>query len=67
MNKMKFSNLKFSKISIASHNGKKYFLLYQNLINCIKNILAIPDIIRDFVLSYKNSKIKFKVTQNLII
>ena len=67
MNKMKFPNLEFSKISIASHNGKEYFLHYQNLINCIKNILAVPDITKDFAFSYENFEVKFKVTHNLII
>src|SRR3970040_861715 len=64
MNKMKFPNLEFSKISIASHNGKEYFLYYQDLISCIKNILAVPDITKDFALSYENFEVKnFKVIQ----
>lgn len=67
MNKMKFPNLEFSKISIASHNGKEYFLHYQDLINCIKNILAVPDIMKDFALSYENFEVKIKITHKLII
>lgn len=47
MNNMKFPNLTFKKICIASHNHKEYFLHYQDLIHCIKNILAIPDITQD--------------------
>lgn len=54
MNKMNFPNLVFNKICIAHHNGEDYFLHYQNLINCIKNILAMPDIIQDFALSFKD-------------
>ncbi|POG58478.1 hypothetical protein GLOIN_2v1488560, partial [Rhizophagus irregularis DAOM 181602=DAOM 197198] len=33
---------------------KDYFLYYQNLIQCIKNILAIPDITQNYALSYEN-------------
>src|SRR2546423_6848928 len=44
MNKMKFPNLSFNKICITYHNGKEYFLHYQSLIQCIENILAVPDI-----------------------
>ena len=58
MNNMKFPNLTFKKICIVSHNHKEYFLHYQDLIHCIKNILAIPDIIQDFALSFENCKIK---------
>ena len=58
MNNMKFPNLTFKKICIASHNHKEYFLHYQDLIHCIKNILAIPDITQDFALSFKNCEVK---------
>src|SRR6266480_3388838 len=54
MNKMKFSNLSFNKICITYHNGKEYFLHYQSLIQCVKNILAIPDITQNFALSFEN-------------
>ncbi|CAG8778010.1 13787_t:CDS:2, partial [Rhizophagus irregularis] len=54
MNNMKFSNLEFSKVLITKHKDKDYFLYYQNLIQCIKNILAIPDITQNFALSYEN-------------
>jgi len=58
MNNMKFPNLTFKKICIASHNHKEYFLHYQDLIHCIKNILAIFDITQDFALSFENCKVK---------
>jgi len=54
MNKMNYPNLIFSKICITHHNGKEYFLHYQNLINCIKNILAVPGITQNFALSSEN-------------
>src|SRR5947199_90874 len=39
MNKMNYPNLTFNKICITYYNRKEYFLHYQNLIHCIKNIL----------------------------
>lgn len=55
MNNMKFSNLdNFCKVLITNHGGKDYYLHYQNLIKCIKNILFVPDITQDFALSYEN-------------
>ncbi|GES98220.1 hypothetical protein GLOIN_2v1783703 [Rhizophagus clarus] len=56
MNNMKFSNLEFSKVLITKHEDKDYFLYYQNLIQCIKNILTVPDITQNFALSYENYK-----------
>lgn len=60
MNNMKFSNLEFSKVLITKHKDKDYFLYYQNLIQCIKNILAIPDITQNFALSYENFEVNAK-------
>src|SRR5438270_4091664 len=54
MNKMKFPNLSFNKICIIYHNGKEYFLHYQSLIQCIENILTVPDITQNFALSFEN-------------
>src|SRR2546429_7740105 len=54
MNKMKFSNLSFNKVCITYHNGKEYFLYYQSLIQCIKNILTVSNITQNFALSYEN-------------
>ncbi|CAG8728340.1 7087_t:CDS:2, partial [Rhizophagus irregularis] len=57
MNKMKFSNLTFKRILITTYNNKEYFLHYQDLLNCIKNILEIPDIMQDFALSFEDCKV----------
>src|SRR5436190_9715687 len=58
MNKMNYPNLTFNKICITYYNGKEYFLHYQNLINCIKNILEVPGITEDFALSYENYEVQ---------
>ncbi|GBC25907.2 hypothetical protein GLOIN_2v1791080 [Rhizophagus irregularis DAOM 181602=DAOM 197198] len=48
----------FSKVLITKHKDKDYFLYYQNVIQCIKNILAIPDITQNFALSYENFEVE---------
>jgi len=58
MNKMNYPNLTFNKICITYYNGKEYFLHYQNLIHCIKNILEVPGITEDFALSYENYEVQ---------
>ena len=58
MNKMNYPNLKFNKICIANYNGKEYFLHYQDLESCVKNILSVPDITRNFTSSFKNYKVQ---------
>src|SRR5579859_4492157 len=54
INNMKFPNLLFKKICVACHNNQEYFLHYQDLMQCIKNILAVPDITQNLALSYEN-------------
>jgi len=58
MNKMNYPNLTFNKICITYYNRKEYFLHYQNLIHCIKNILEVPGITEDFALSYENYEVQ---------
>src|ERR1700721_2313300 len=48
MDNMKISNLEFSKVLITNHGGKNYYLYYQDLIQCVKNILSVPNITQDF-------------------
>jgi len=59
MNNMTFVDLKFKKTCITSYNDNEYFLYHRNLISCIKNILAIPDITQDFALSFSNYMVFF--------
>jgi len=67
MNNMNFSNLEFCKVHITNHGGKDYYLYYQNLIKCIKNILSVPDITQDFALSCENYEVNIVNLNNLII
>ena len=66
MNNMKFSNLEFCKVFITNHGGKDYYIYYQNLIKCIKNILSVPDITQDFALSYENYEVNVKLIHPII-
>ena len=61
MNNMKISSLEFDKVFMTTHNDKDYFLYCQNLMNCVKNIIAISDITKDFALSFKNYKVKMLI------
>lgn len=61
MDNMKIPSLEFDKVLITRHNDKDYFLHHQNLINCIKNILAVPGITKDFALSFENYKVKMLI------
>ena len=67
MNNMNFSNLEFCKVHITNHKGKDYYLYYQNLIKCIKNILSVPDITQDFALSCENYEVNIVNLNHLII
>lgn len=66
MNNMNFSNLEFCKVHITNHGGKDYYLYYQNLIKCIKNILSVPNITQDFALSYENYEVNIANLNHLI-
>jgi hypothetical protein len=61
MNNMKICSLEFDKVFMTTHNDKDYFLYCQNLMNCVKNIIAIPDITKDFALSFENYKVKMLI------
>jgi len=61
MNNMKISSLEFDKVFMTTHDDKDYFLYCQNLMNCVKNIIAIPDITKDFALSFENYKVKMLI------
>ena len=57
MNNMKCSNLEFNKTCILNHNNREYFLYNRHLIHCIKNILDVPEITKDFALSFENYEV----------
>jgi hypothetical protein len=52
MNNMN-SNLSYKKTEVLDHNNTKYFLYHIPLLNCIKNILEIPNISQNFIIEYE--------------
>lgn len=58
--KMQSNTFGFEKHCITRFNNKDYFLVYHPIINCIQNILKIPDISENFAYKYEEMKIKLK-------
>ncbi|RHZ88371.1 hypothetical protein Glove_23g195 [Diversispora epigaea] len=43
---------------ILTHNSQDYFVHYRPIKNCIKNLLSNPDILKNLMFRYENSKIE---------
>lgn len=56
MDNMNLPTLTFTK-TVIKYNNKEYYLHHRSLINCITNILSIPDISQDFALNFKRLKV----------
>ena len=63
MDNMKISSLNYIKTCVINYNNLDYYLHYRSLINCIKNILLIPDILQNFVQNFK----KFEVIVSVYV
>lgn len=57
MDSMNLPNLKYEKTQIITYNGKEYYLHHRSIINCIKNILSIPNISQNFALNFKKLEV----------
>ncbi|RHZ79753.1 hypothetical protein Glove_141g115 [Diversispora epigaea] len=58
MDKMNISQLSYSKYCVLTHNSQDYFVHYHPIKNCIKNLLSNPDILKNLMFRYENSKIE---------
>ncbi|RHZ85446.1 hypothetical protein Glove_65g33 [Diversispora epigaea] len=58
MDKMNISQLSYSKYCVLTHNSQDYFVYYRPIKNCIKNLLSNPDILKNLMFRYENSKIE---------
>ncbi|RHZ83080.1 hypothetical protein Glove_99g24 [Diversispora epigaea] len=58
MDKMNLSRLLYYKHRILVHNNKEYFINYQPVIKCIKNLLLNLEISQLFVYNYKKLEIE---------
>ncbi|RHZ68623.1 hypothetical protein Glove_294g75 [Diversispora epigaea] len=56
MDKMNISQLSYSKYCVLTHNSQDYFIHYRPIKNCIKNLLSNPDILKNLMFRYENSK-----------
>jgi hypothetical protein len=50
----------FEKHCIIRFNNKDYFLVYYPIINCIQNILKIPNLSKNFAYKYEEKKVRLK-------
>lgn len=57
MDLMNIQNLSYSKHCILVHNNKEYFIHYRPIKNCIENLLANPDIIKNFIFRYQSLQV----------
>ncbi|RHZ76078.1 hypothetical protein Glove_206g5 [Diversispora epigaea] len=64
MDKMNISQLSYSKYCVLIHNSQDYFVHYRPIKNCIKNLLSNPDILKNLMFRYENSKEKLYEEQN---
>ncbi|RHZ59857.1 hypothetical protein Glove_360g105 [Diversispora epigaea] len=58
MDKMNISQLSYSKYCVLTYNSQDYFVHYCPIKNCIKNLLSNPDILKNLMFRYENSKIE---------
>jgi hypothetical protein len=57
MDKMNVPSLTYKQTLVINYNNKEYFLHHRSLLNCIKNILSIPDISQNFALTFDNLEV----------
>src|SRR5436305_15048348 len=67
MDNMNLSTLTFTKTLVKNYKNKEYYLHHQSLINCIKNILSISDILQNFALTFEKLEIIMSVMQQLCL
>ena len=58
MDNMNLPNLTFDKTHVITYNDNNYYLHHRSLIKCIKNILSIPGLSRDFTLNFENFEVR---------
>ena len=57
MDNMNLPTLQYQKTHIITYNNKDYYLYHLSLINCIKNILSIPNLFPNFALNFKKIEV----------
>ena len=57
MDNLNLPNLAYNKTLVTNYNNNDYYLHHHSLINCIKNILSIHDILENFVLNFEKLEV----------
>src|ERR1041384_4873599 len=57
MDNMNLPTLQYQKTHIITYNNEDYYLHHLSLINCIKNILSIPNLFPNFKLNFKKIEV----------
>jgi hypothetical protein len=57
MDKMNIPNLTYNKTCVIKYNEEEYYLHHRSLINCVKHILSIPDILKYFMQKFECLKV----------
>ena len=58
MDSMNIPGLSFQQTCIIKYNNTEYYLHHRSLLNCVKNILSIPDILQNFALTFENLEVR---------
>ena len=57
MDNMNLPTLQYQKTHIITYNNEDYYFYHLSLINCIKNILLIPNLFPNFALNFKKIEV----------
>ena len=57
MDNMNLPSLKYTKTCVINYDNNEYYLYHRPLLNCIKNILSIPNIPQNFALTFKKIEV----------
>ena len=58
MDNMNLPSLTFQQTCVINYNNTEYYLHHRSLLNCVKNILSISDILQNFALTFENLEIR---------
>ena len=58
MDNMNLPSLTFQQTCVINYNNTEYYLYHRSLLNCVKNILSIPDILQNFALTFENLEVR---------
>ena len=67
MDNMNLSSLTYQQTCVINYNNTEYYLHYRSLLNCIKNILLIPDISQNFILNFENLEVRKSIIICLLL